>query len=197
MAIRFYLCDVLGTGSSPSDAFHAAVIGLLSPEPDWHIHDCRVDDTQAAGKMLAWADVTSAQHSILVGGTGVTYVPFEDDAGNPLTRNDPIGSINSTKRTQIQNFMENNHVPMQGLTLTDSIYTLLRRFFARCRIRQYLKANDYTELLDAKVSSIPAAKRQAITTELEARGFDLTGIGGQTTIREALRLLIIQDNVAF
>lgn len=197
MAIRYYLCDVLGSGTSPEDAFHAAAVGVLTPEPDWRIHDCRVDDTVAAGKMLAWADVTDSQHTLVNAASGVTYVPFEDDAGNPLTRNDPIGSIAAAKRTQIQNFMENNHVPMQGLTLTDEIYVLLRRFFSRCRIRQYLRANDHTELLDNKVSSIPAAKRQAITTELEARGFDLTGIGGQTTIREALRLLIIQDNVAF
>ena len=86
---------------------------------------------------------------------------------------------------------------MQGLQLTDEIYVLLRRFFSRCRIRQYLKEHDYTELLNNTVSSIPAQKRQQIVTKLEAQGFDFVGIGGNTTIREALRLLIIQDNVAF
>ena len=53
------------------------------------------------------------------------------------------------------------------------------------------------ELLDNSVSSIPAQKRQQIAAKLEARGFDLSGITGGTTIRAALVNLFTQDNVAF
>lgn len=196
MAIRYYLCNVVGDGSI-DNPFRAAVLGLLTPDSGWRIHDCRVDSTQAAGEMLAWADLTPEQHAVVNAAAGVVYVPFENSSNVPLTINDPIGEIASAKRTQIQTAMESRHIPMQGLQLTDPIYTLLRRFFSRCRIRQYLKEHDYTELLNNTVSSIPAAKRQQIVTKLESLGFDFVGIGGNTTIREALRLLIIQDNVAF
>jgi len=195
MARRYYLCGVSGDGLIDTP-FEPSVLGALTPEANWQRVDCRADVTSPAGEMLVWADLDDTQHEIIDALSGVIYVPFENSSGDVLTINHSIGDISAANRSAIQTALENRHVPMQGLQLSDSIAVVLRRFISRCRIRQYLVANDYTELLDNAVSSINSTKRQNIATRLTNLGFDLSGITGSTTIREALRLLIIQDKVS-
>lgn len=193
--IRYYLSTVLGDGSI-NNPFRPLIDTILVPNVQWQWQDARANQQSSTGSMLAWGDVTNAQHATLVGTGGITYVPFEDSQGNVLATSAAIGELDATKRSQIQTWLESHHVPMQGLSLQDRIYVVVNRALVRFRLRQYLGGNDYTEVLNNQVSSIPAAKRNAIRDTLESLGFDMSGLTGSMTIRQALLALMTQESAA-
>lgn len=192
---RFYFSTLAGNGAHDNPFRPTAFDLVSSPSGGWSAQDGRADQTSAAGLMLVWADVTGAEHTTLTADPGIAYVPFEDGSGNVLATSAAIGDIEATKRQTMANQLEARHVPTDGLNLSDTIYTAVRRVMARYRIRQYLLANDYTEGLDTTVASIPAPKRQAIKAALEALGFDLSAVTGSWTIRQVLVELARQDGL--
>jgi hypothetical protein len=192
MSVRYYLSAVIGDGLSPATAFRPALTDS-APGVSWGVTDGRADAaTTAPGVMLVIADVSAAQHTALVADARITYLPFEDALGNLLTLADAIGSVSAANRTLCQNALEAQNVPMQGLTLSNTLADLVRRCVRRFLLRQLLTSDDFTQGLDTLVSAMPATQRQHIAAKLQAYGFDTSVIAGTDTIREALRKLAAQ-----
>jgi len=193
--LRFYFSQIVGSGAT-EDGFRAAAADVLvaSGEPvNYGVDDLRVDETNAAGWMIVWADVSATQHALLVADARVSYMPFEDALGNPLGPNDLVGLIPEATRDVIRARLESRHVPMDGIVLTDPIRRVVARIIRRVRIRRALRADDISEGLDLQIRDIPSAKRSRISSALLAAGYDSTAYSNTTTIREALRRLIVQD----
>lgn len=190
MAVRYYICTTSGTGTL-ADPFRPRLRDLFAGK--FAAVDARPNPAAATGKMLAWADVTPAQHATIAADPGVTYCPFEDGAGNVLGLDNTLAQIDATKRNQIAAFLESNHVPTDDLVGSDTIGALMRRAVRRfAGLRQLLNADDWTEGLDTLVSAMNAAKRTRIANRLTALGFDTSVISGTDTIRGAMKKLMAQ-----
>lgn len=185
--IRYYLCTT--TGNAISGFRPVGVANNYS----WTITDGRVDPTAGVGKLLVRADVTPAQHTTLVGTVGVTYIPIEDLAGNPIDVGLTLGDIPATKRNNIKTILEAENIPTQGFQLSDNIDESMQKVAGRrFLMRQILGVDDWVEVLDSLVSAIAPARRQTIANKLQARGYDTSEIVGSDTVREAIRKLIAQ-----
>lgn len=193
MATRFYICDVDGTGAFATP-FKPRLASLISG--NWAAFDARPDAAAAAGKILAYADVTPAQHTTIVADAGVTYVPFEDAGGNPKTLKDYVGDVSAANRTLISNRLEAQGVPTDDFSLANTIGAVVRRAIKRFALRQLLKSDDWTESLDSLVSAMDPQKRTRIANTLTAKGFDTSVIQGADTIRAAIRKIVGQNVAA-
>lgn len=189
--IRYYLSDVQ---SAPFLGFHPVLHGLV-PTVRWSAVDGRANPTLAAGKMLVRADVTQAQHNTLVADARITFLPFLRADGTDVPLSAPLSDVSLANRNTLTSIADSFNVPIQGLG-GGTVGQALRRFMRRFLIRQILRANDFTEGLDTLVSAIPLAKRQAIASALQARGFDTSVIVGSDTVREAIRKLL-EQNIRF
>lgn len=142
----------------------------------------------ANGWALVVADTTPAQHTSLVADTlNVTYLPFEDTLGALVPFSGTLADVSAANRTTLTTILEGKHVPLDGLTGSHTVRQVLIRVIRRLVCRQLLGANDWTEGLDTLVSAMSAVKRQAIRDTLESHGYDLAGVQGTDTIREAIR----------
>lgn len=191
MAKRYYICTFSGVGTKPSPYIPSGCSAVTFP---WSIIDGRQQSNVIAGKALLVAELTVAQHTILITDVGVTYLPVEDLLGNPL---DPsfltLGDIPLTNRNTIKTLLEAENIPTHGFKLTDIIDDAMQRVAGRrFLMRQILGVDDWVEVLDSLVSAILPARRQTIATKLQARGYDTSVIVGSDTVREAIKKLIVQ-----
>lgn len=190
MATRYYVCIVSGTGTF-TDSFRPRLADLI-PGTAWAAADGRADPTGAAQYLLAWADVTPAQHAILIADAGITYIPFEDGSGNVLGLVNTVGDLAAANRTAINTALENRNIPTDDFTLATTLQAVLARVLKRFNLRALLAANDYTTGLDTTISSLSPAQRQAINNRLTGLGFDTSVIKNSDTIRAALKKLFVQ-----
>lgn len=194
MTIRAYLSGFVGNGLSPATAFRPALFDL-APGTVKDFCDGRSNRQGTAGVALVVADVSSAQHALLIADARITYLPFERSDGSVVPPDGTIGEVSQGNRTTLRGIADTHHIPIQGIGLGDTVREALRLFKRRFILRYLLGVDDWTELLDSLVSSIAAAKRQRIATRLQSLGFDTSAIQGSDTVREALRKLASQDAV--
>lgn len=189
--IAAYVSTLSGDSASPVTAHRPALTGI-TPGVAWGGCDGRAGT--ASGRMLVIADVTTAQHALLLADIRITYLPFAGVGDVPLELGTAtLGDMSAANRTLLRSRLAAWHVSTDELTLATPIREVLRRIRRRLLLRQVLGPDDYTEGLDTLVSALSPARRQAIRTRLDARGLDVSGVLGTDTIREALRKLAVQD----
>ena len=186
MAIRWYVSDVIGTGTDDGtdDAFRPALADL--PLTSFRGWDGRVDHQTAEGWMLVRVDATNAQHNAIEADARNRHLPFDNGIDQPLS------SLSQAAINALRTWAESNHIPVTDLTGQNTILDFLRRVEARLQLRQYLLEHDYTEHFDLLVSQIPQQKRQTLAAMLTAAGYDVSVVQGSDTVRQALLKLIAQ-----
>lgn len=177
---RFYLSDVIGTGTE-EDPYRPSAMEYGNAR----------EFIQLGNRMLCWAEDT--EHASLIADPLTTYIPFEDAQGNPLPVTATLAEISTANRTTIRNWLEARNVPIADLTGQDTIRKLIRRVVQRYRVWCILRDDDVIEGLDLQVKDIPTAKRSRINTWLQARGYDTSFATGSMPIREFLHRLCNQD----
>lgn len=187
-----YICDVIGDGASTATAYRPALADVV-PGLQWDACDGRAS-VAVAGRMLVIADVTPAEHALLVADPRITFLPFAGTGGVALDlATATLGDVSAANRTTLRTRLAAWHVSTDDLGLDTPIVVALRRIRRRLLLRQLLGPDDYTEGLDTLVSDLSVNRRQAIAARLTAAGFDVSTIVGTDTIREALRKLAVQD----
>lgn len=190
MPLRCYLADVIGTGTL-ADMWRPATQDI-APGAGWHHCDFRPGD--GAGRMLAYRDVTDAEHATLAADPRVTVIPLEDAGGAALNlQTATIGDIPAAKRATLSNRLDAASIPTADFTLTTPLRVAIRRIIRRGLLRQVLGGNDFTEALNTTISSIPLNKRNAISEALTARGFNMSVVQGSDTVRQALQKILAQQ----
>jgi len=188
--VRFYLSDFTGDGLTPETAWKPRIKSLQSSPVKWI--DGRLPPTgNKNGVCLVYTDNTDAEHLVVKADSNITYAPFENTAGDVLALTDVVGDIDATKKANIIAFLESKHIPLQGLTNASTIKEVVESIAKRFILRANLRELDLSEGLDTDISSINAAQRNEIKNQLQAKGFDTSGLSG--TVRQALKALMDQD----
>ena len=194
--MRFYLSQFIDRGPNwggmDTSAHYVAVIDDLQSS-SWAFIEGRLDYTSIIQWCLVWTDNSDAEHAALLADSRIKYIPWEDNAGDPLPVNAPLSQVDTVKLNNIKSFVEDHHIPTDGLTLNNTVKEAMRLIQRRFQLRQMLRADDFSETLDLTVGDIPSAKRGRIVDKLTARGFDFSGINNATTIRQALKTLVAQN----
>jgi hypothetical protein len=101
---------------------------------------------------------------------------------------DSDARIRPMRRSQLANL-----APVDGETDDWSAADLATKFARRFLVRQFLGADDFditAGALARTLSEIPAPRRNRIREKLLARGIDISGLSGATTIADALRTIL-------
>ncbi len=195
MAERFYLADVVGSGTL-ADPWRPAVADIVGSVVWRTLAELRAVDGPG-GRIAVWCpDVSDADHATLAADGRITYVPFEDANGavlNVLAAT--IGDVSAANRTAIGTRLDAAGIPTADFTLADLLRKVLARVVRRSRVRRILGVNDFTEGLDTLVSAMTALRRNTIAAILDAIGFDTSVIHPTDTIRQALQKLLVQEPV--
>lgn len=192
--IRYYISGFRDTGDTRIGKIRWVPLIDNVVKRGWSVVDGRPDKASVSGHCFVQADVTDEQHAALLAEPGIVYLPLEDVSGTPLSASDPIGQV--ANRAALRSRLEARGVDLDDLTLADPIGLLLRRIVQRLTLRARLRADDFGDALDVTVGSLPAARRQAITAQIQAEGYDTSVIRGPDTIRQALRKLFAQNVTA-
>ena len=199
MPLRAYFSQVVApqAGTMIQNSYRPALM-VVVPGLSWRGVDGRSSPTGSGTnqEMFCLADVTPAQHSLLVADPRIAYLPIEN-AGVLVPFSDPISGISPANRTTIRALLEARHIPDDGLQLSDPINRTLRRIALRFVLRDILRADDLTEGLDTLISALPAVRRQAIRAKLVARGIEFDGVVGSDTIRQAIVKIVSQNPDVF
>lgn len=177
MTQRIYHSAIVGTGSL-TDPFRPAISDVIAGFST---------ASAPGGSFWVLADTDAPQHAATATIAGVNYLDF---AEAPLTA--ALSSIPSAKLAAARTLLDSLLVPTDDLTGANTVRDVLRRLKHRGSLANVLGSDDFADSLDTLVSAIPPATRQRINIKLQARGLDTGGIGAQTTIRQALHLLVAQ-----
>ena len=179
MPSRLYLSPIVQINLNGRTPFASKVLeyvrkpGITSimPNPyrNWCLTYCR--------------DITNTEHNLIDADSEIREIPF---SALDLT----VSELTSNQRTAIQNWLENNQIPIDWITGSTTIRELLRFIIRFAHLIQILKNDFPSELLDATVSDIPNARRQRMLNWAQANNIDTSGITLLTPIRVVLRHLI-------
>lgn len=190
---RFYLSQRIGNGLMVEE-----VDQTVGPyRPSGEDYGLVGEYIELGDRFLCWADVSDAQHAMIISDPRTAYIPFEDAGGSPLPVTATLAEISAANRDTIRSWLEARHVPIADLTGSDTIAKLLRRVVQRFRLWCVLGADDVTEALDLQVKDVPVAKRQRINAALQARGYDISFATASMPVRDFLRGLCDQDVVRY
>lgn len=196
MPLRFYICDIVhnpaggifGLGES-----HAAFIDVLPGRMCSVVHDMR-SAAQTTGKMLVRSDVDDADHTIASADVRILPLPFESATGASLSLTGTLAGIPVSLRNRLFADLEANHIPMDNVVDASTVKQVIARIVRRMRLRRILGADDLTEGLNTSMGAIAIARQGNMGAKLQARGLDVAGITVQTSVRQALILMINQSN---
>lgn len=187
MAKRIYFCSLLGTGTD-ADAyrswFQANNIAMtqLDMRPYTVIED---------GYIVAWGEISDANHVLAVADPSVTYLPFEDAGGNVLPFTATLSDIPAAKRKIITNAFTARGIPTTGITLSWTIGQALRLLRRRMHLGLLLSNLDF-DAPDALLNTMPPLLLKAIKRWLQNHGFDVSGLVGTMTEAQAIDYLAAQ-----
>lgn len=188
MAKRFYFCSILGAGTdtNPYRCF------FQDKKITMNILDMRAYPQVDDGFMVAWGNISDADHALAVADASVTYLPFENASGvvQPLTN--ALSSVSAANRTKIQAAFTAHGIPVTGITLTWTIAQVLQLARRRMMLGLLLSALDFDEP-DQPLSAMPRIRLKAIRRALENHGFDTSGITQIMTQAEAIATLSQQS----
>lgn len=193
MALHIYFSKFIGDGLTPETAYRT-VFHDLQPSNTFKYIDMRQYEEIDDGYSVIWSNNTDTQHSAAIADSNVTYLAFEDSAGNVLPLTSQLSAVDSTKLTAIKAAMEAAGIPTDGITLSWTIGQALRQIQRRIVLKIALKYLDFDDLT-ATVSSLPALKLKAIKRSLTNHGLDVSGITGGMTLRAAILDLYGQTDI--
>lgn len=187
MAKRFYFCSLLGAGTD-QDPYRCWFQANNVP---MKILDMRAYPQIEDGFMVAWGEISDADHALAIADPSVTYLPFENASGvtQPLTAT--LNNVSSANRTAVQNIFTAHGIPTAGITLTWTIaqvMQLARRRMALGLLLSNLDFDEPTELL----SAMPRHHLKALKRALENYGFDTSGLTLTMTQGQAIAALAAQ-----
>jgi len=174
---RIYRSPIVGDGLTPETAFRPAVHDVTGN------FTCSVND--GAGLWLV-ADTDAATHAAALAIPGVTYLDLGDVALDATLASVDKGN---GKLTAMRSSLDAAHIPTDDLSGVHTVRDVLKRIHRRALIAGWLGADDLDQGLDTLISAIPAARRQRMANKLTARSFDVGGLAGSMTVRQAIRLL--------
>lgn len=188
--MRFYFAEIVAVPEDGPNSFGCSIHEYVRTNDTVDCRSMNTDGTIQGGHFLVAANPTEAEHMLIKADPRITYIPLEDADGNALELTDTVSQISAAKRTAISNAAEAKHIPMDGITGSTTIASLLLTLRNRLRLRQILRHHDFIENMGDLVSSIPSARRQAITQRLTERGYDPSVITLDMTVRQALGALM-------
>lgn len=155
--------------------------------------DGRVGATTSGDICLTGAEISDEAHALAIADPRIRYIPLEGPGGKLLETTATIGDLSKSNRDAIALRLEAHHVPIDDLTLTDTIGAVLDRIVWRLNLRSAdLRDIDWWEGLDTVVSTIPSTRRSAVVDRLQTRGYDTSTLTGSDTLRAVLRKLANQ-----
>lgn len=184
------------------DGFHPVTNEIVPAiwQQGWNGTDGRPSHigTGAGQEMFVVAEVSPAQHGLLIADPRVAYLPIEN-AGGPLDFYiNPISAITVGNRTTIRTLCEVRHIIDDGLALVDPIARLIRRIRRTYLVDgEMLRGDGLRDGITALVSSIPLARRQRIRARLLFFGLDFDTVLLTDTLRQAKLKLVSQNPRAF
>lgn len=187
MAYRYYITEL-----EMVDGVIRSALATHTPYVDMYA-DGRVDGNTPGDICLVGAEITDAAHALAQADPRVRYIPLEASNGAVVAATQPVGDVSAANRTAIRTRLEAHHVPLHDLALDSTVSKVLARIAWRLRVRAVeLRDLDWWEGLDTTLSTIPAARRQAIADRLAEVGYDTSVLLATDTIREAMRKLSLQ-----
>jgi hypothetical protein len=149
------------------------------------------------GWLFAWVDSANIDHTTAVSQSDITYLPFEKADGTRVAINGAISQVSSANRTAILALLETNGIPTDDITGTNTVADVVKRIAASTTLMQLLQYVDFRDIgFNATIADIPSTKRKAVLRRLTNRGFDVSGITLQTTVREAIKYLLGQNVIS-
>lgn len=195
MAKRFYFCSVLGDGTEENPYrtwFHDNNVQM-------QILDMRAYPQVEDGFMVAWGEISDADHAAAILDASVTYLPFEDAAGDVLPLSSTLSNVPAGKRSAIQAAFTAHGIPTTGINLSwtiGQVLQLARRRMMLGLLLSNLDFDDPSELL----SAMPRIRLKALKRALQNHGFDVSGITPAMTQAQAIAVLatqpVIDDMIA-
>lgn len=187
MAKRFFFCAILGDGTEQNPYrtwFQANGVPM-------QILDMRAYPQIEDGYMVAWGEISDANHALAIADPSVTYLRFESASGayQPLTAT--LNNVSAANRTAIQNTFTAHGVPITGITLSWTIAQVLQLMRRRMALGLILEQYDFDDPA-MLISAMQPLRIKAIKRGLVNAGFDVSGIVGTMTQGEAIAVLASQ-----
>ena len=186
--MRFYFSEFTGAGTDADPFYPAAWDSVQLQYLDGREYP-EIED----GWCICWGTPSGLEHTALLADGLVVYLPLEDGVGDVVPLDNVITEVTTANRAIVTGYLEDRHIPTDGITGATTVREALKLIFKRIRIRERLLYVDFvTMLFTATVGDIPALKRKALKRRLTNEGIDVSGLTNTTTIKDALLLLLPQ-----
>lgn len=178
MSIRYYILPITQNGVYRGPKYfvsRASETGIVCP---WAIKDYGL-----INECVICADILDEDHTSLSGNSDVMSLPLNID--NTMTQ----GAVNQAKT-----FLENYGIPAGWITASQTYRDVLRTvtafFLYVQRVTNILgRAITLTGgALDTQIKNIPTDVRNALQQAAAEAGLDYSGVTGNTTVRQVLKL---------
>lgn len=187
MAKRFYFCSILGDGTEQSPY----LTWFQANNVQMKVLDMRAYPQIEDGFMVAWGEISDADHVLAIADPSVTYLPFENSSGvyQPLTAT--LNNVSPANRTIIQNAFIERGIPVTGISLGWTIAQVLRLMQRRIALGLMLEQYDFDDPT-MLISAMQPLRIKAIRRALTNYGFDVSGITASMTQGEAIAIIAQQ-----
>jgi hypothetical protein len=150
--LRFYISQTILTDRNDGEGF-VYLPAIDNYTSDWRVSDMRINKA-AHGKMFVECDpIDELAHQQILLDPLITYIPIEGGDGGELELDSALSLIPSAKRNALITTLENKQIPLEGLTLQNTVRDLLQRIILRLHIRKFLKFDDIPDGLDSEVNT--------------------------------------------
>ena len=197
MALRFYICSFLGSGTEV-DPYRTP---FVNAKIKMNAIDLRPFPEIQDGYAAVWGQISDADHTAIIANTAVIYLPFEDSGGTLLPLSSTISQVSGANISTIQAAFSMAGIPTSGITGAMTIGAALKIMQRRCYLSLVLRYVDFSSWsLSDTINSLPTQLLKAVKRRLTNSGFDISGLNGTTTIGDAINILsnqaIIDTNIA-
>lgn len=184
---RVYLVPKIGDGQSPDTAFRPKYTDLDSLGAGWNLNGRWTSlDYGAENLFMLVAQVTAEEHTLLNAQTDVLAVPdLDNQVSGPAI---PVIESKLEAANLPGDWVNTSMTYRQVCKRVRKIVSFMQRYFGE--YADSIFAGGLT--LDTRINQIPQARRQRMATVAGTLGLDTSGLGGTTTIRQALRILADQ-----
>ena len=127
--MRFYFSEFTGAGTEEDPFIPAAW-----DNAPLQFHDGREYPEIEDGWCICWGDPSAAEHTALLADGRVTYLPLEDGTGDVVPMDNVITEVTAANRAIVTGYLEDRHVPTDGITSLTTVREALKLIFKRIRI---------------------------------------------------------------
>lgn len=185
MAKHFYFCAFLGDGTEQNP--YRTKFQTMGVQGLKYL-DMRAYPQIEDGYMVAWGDISDAEHLSAIADPSVTYLPFENSSGVHQPLSATLNNVSAANRTAIQSIFAAHGIPTTGITLSWTIAQVLQLMRRRMALGVLLEQYDFDDPA-ALISAMPPLRIKAIRRSLTNMGFDVSGITQPMTQGEAIATL--------